>query len=309
MAQTSSSNLRGMAGHSTDVYDLLGGLIPHLNDAERKEYFNLHYWRFAETLKECTNWANGRVLDIGAVPGHMAMALRRLGCEVHGITNHEPSGSGRYGQDNLSSRWSKEEIALHYAVIDKEPLPLPNDFFDGVLFTEVLEHLVYDPRPLVQEIYRTLKANGEVVVSTPNVVRIENRIKILIGRNVYPSGDGFYSSNPYMRHNREYTMQEVLNLFCPPFRLKMARYINPYDLAVPVSDKGHIYDKKEYAEVSGGRSQGRNPPSLTTAARLMLRWAKVVYSPFRSCLLLSFVAIKEEGKSAPAAGGTSQSRL
>jgi 2-polyprenyl-3-methyl-5-hydroxy-6-metoxy-1,4-benzoquinol methylase len=292
MAQMSSTNLRATAGGFANIHDLLGGLIPHLDDAERKEYFNFHYWRFAETLKECAHWANGRVLDIGVVPGHMAMALRRLGCEVHGITNHEPSGSGRYGQGNLSSRWSKEGIALHYAVIDKEPLPLPDDSFDGVLFTEVLEHLVHDPKPLVKEIHRILKINGELVVSTPNATRIENRIKVLIGRNIHPRIDDFYFSNLYMRHNREYTLQEVINLFCPPFRLKTARYITPYDLAVPVSDKGHVYDKKEYAEVSCGRSQGRNRPSLTIAARLMLRWSKFIYPPFGSCLLLSFVAKK-----------------
>jgi SAM-dependent methyltransferase len=292
MAQTSAHNLHGIAGDAVDVHELLGGLIPHLDDAERKEYFNFHYWRYAETLTECTNWADGRVLDIGAVPGHVSMALRRLGCEVHGITDHEPSGEGRYGQDNLSTRWFKEGITLHYAVIDREPLPLPNDSFDGVLFTEVLEHLVYDPRSVVQEIYRILKPNGELVVSTPNVTRIENRIKILMGRNVYPKENDFYFSNLYMRHNREYTLKEVINLFCPPFRLKTARYIMPYDPVVPVSDKGHVYDKKEYAEVRGGRSQGRNRPNLTTAARQILRWSKRIYPPFRSCLMLSFVAKK-----------------
>jgi SAM-dependent methyltransferase len=277
---------------STDVHDALRGLIPLLNDAERKEYFNFHYWRFAETLKECAHWANGRILDIGAFPGHMAMVLRRLGCEVHGITNHEPSGRGRYGQDQLAARWSEEGIALHYAVIDKEAFPLANDTFDGALLTEVLEHLVYDPRPVVQEMHRVLKKNGELVVSTPNVTRIENRIKILIGRNVYPREDHFYFSNLYMRHNREYTLHETINLFCPPFRLKKARYIAPYDFAVPVSDGGHVYDTKEYAEVVGGRAQGRAPLGLASAARRMLRWAKFIYPPFRSCLLLSFVAQK-----------------
>ena len=272
--------------------DVLRGLIPLLNDAERKEYFNYHYWRFAETLKECAHWANGRVLDVGAFPGHMAMVLRRLGCEVHGITNHDPSGRGRYGQDNLSARWSEERITLHHAVIDKESLPLPSDTFDGVLFTEVLEHLVYDPRAVVQEIHRVLKPSGELVVSTPNVARIENRIKSLIGKNVYPREDAFYFSNLYMRHNREYTLQEAIDLFCPPFRLKTGRYIAPYDFAVPVSDNGHVYDTREYAEIVDGRAQSRAGLSLATAGRRMLRWSKVIYPPFRSCLLVSFIAQK-----------------
>jgi SAM-dependent methyltransferase len=278
-----------------NVYDLLRGLTPRFGEAERKEYFNLHYWRFAETLKECTGWANGRVLDIGVVPGHMAMALRRLGCEVHGITDHEPSGRGLCGEDDLSARWSEEKITLHRAVVDKEPLPLADNSFDGVLFTEVLEHLLYDPGLLVSEIYRVLKPNGEVVVSTPNISRIENRIKALIGRNVYPQVEDFYfSSNLYMRHNREYTLQEVVDLFRPRFHLKTARYVTPYDLATPISEDGHVYGTHEFAEVTGPVLRRQARPSLATGARQVLRWLKFIYPPFRSCLLLSFIAEKED---------------
>lgn len=281
-----------MTENSTTINNLLQELRPRLGDAERKEYFNFHYWRFAETLKECTHWANGKVLDVGVVPGHMAMALRRLGCEVHGITDHEISGHGRYGEDDLSCRWTQEGITLHNAVIDREVLPLPDNFFDGVIFTEVLEHLVYNPKTLIREIFRILRPNGEVVVSTPNVARIENRIKALIGWNVYPRSEEFYFSDLYKRHNREYTLREVEDLFCPPFKLKTARYIMPYEFAIPVSNRGHVYDSREYAEIAGGRPQSKTVLSATSLGRRALRWCKSVYPPFRSCLLLSFIAEK-----------------
>lgn len=281
-----------MTENSITVNNLLQELGPRLGDAERKEYFNFHYWRFAETLKECTHWANGKVLDVGVVPGHMAMALRRLGCEVHGITDHEISGHGRYGEDDLSRRWTQEGITLHNAVIDREVLPLPDNFFDGVIFTEVLEHLVYNPKTLIREIHRILKPNGEVVVSTPNVARVENRIKALIGWNVYPRSEEFYFSDLYKRHNREYTLREVEDLFCPPFKLKTARYIMPYEFAIPVSNRGHVYDSREYAEIAGGRPQSKTSLSATSLGRRALRWCKSVYPPFRSCLLLSFIAEK-----------------
>jgi len=261
--------------------ETLKSIVPELSEAERKEYFNLHYWRYAETLKECLPWSGGRVLDVGVYPGHVAMALRRLNYEVFGVT--QP------GRD-LNDRWAKEQITVRSGLIDKEPLPFPENYFDLVVFTEVLEHLLYDPKPLVQEFHRVLRPSGGLIVSTPNVLRLENRIKVLLGRNIYPRHEQFYSSDLYRRHNREYAMQEVISLFQPLFLVKKARYIMMTEFAVPVSDKGHVYDKKEYAEIAGDPQRSTAPLTPISAARLVLRWCKFIYPPFRSCLLLSFVA-------------------
>src|SRR6267378_813656 len=109
----------------------LEAIVPRLSDAERKEYFNLHYWRYAETLTEMVPWSGKRVLDIGIIPGHMAMALRYLGCDVSGVTDDR--------LQEMNGRWAAEKIAVRRAIVDREPLPFPDDYFDGVLFTEVLE--------------------------------------------------------------------------------------------------------------------------------------------------------------------------
>jgi 2-polyprenyl-3-methyl-5-hydroxy-6-metoxy-1,4-benzoquinol methylase len=172
-------------------------------------------------------WAGNRVLDIGIIPGHLAMALKDLGCNVSGVTD------GRL-IEQMSDRWGAEQIAVSRAVVDREPLPFPDDSFDGVLFTEVLEHLLYDPRKLVDEIHRVLRPHGELIVSTPNVLRIENRIKIILGQNIYPPHEYFYFSDLYRRHNREYTMRELLDLFQSRFRKKRSRYIMLTEFAVPV---------------------------------------------------------------------------
>ena len=264
----------------------LQAIVLRLSDAERKEYFNLHYWRYVETLKEMITWSGKRVLDIGIVPGHMAMALRHLGCEVSGITDD------RLLQE-MNGRWAAEKIAVSRAIVDKEPLPFPDDSFDGVLFTEVLEHLLYDPRKLVDEIYRVMRPNGELVVSTPNVLRIENKVKVILGRNIYPRHENFYFSDLYRRHNREYTMQELIDLFKPRFVTKKMRYIMMTDFAVPMSDNGKVFDIHEYAEVGKLRGNGYGSRrNLKETAKLFLRLPKVLYPPFRSGLLVSFVSSK-----------------
>jgi SAM-dependent methyltransferase len=264
----------------------LQAIVPRLSDAERKEYFNLHYWRYVETLREVVPWSGKRVLDIGIVPGHMAMALRHLGYDVSGVTDDRLLRV-------MNGRWAAEKIAVSRAVVDKEPLPFPDDYFDGVLFTEVLEHLLYDPRKLVDEIYRVLRSGGELVVSTPNVLRIENKIKVILGRNIYPCHENFYFSDLYRRHNREYTMQEVIDLFKPHFLTKKMRYIMMTDFAVPVSDNGKVFDTHEYAEVGKPQENGiGSRRNLKETAKLVLRLPKFVYPPFRSGLLVSFVSSK-----------------
>jgi SAM-dependent methyltransferase len=262
----------------------LEAIVPRLGEAERKEYFNLHYWRYAETLREMVPWSGKRVLDIGIIPGHMAMALRHLGCDVCGVTD---------ARLDMSGRWAAEKIAVSGAIVDREPLPFPDDSFDGVLFTEVLEHLLYDPRKLVDEIYRVLRPKGELVVSTPNVLRIENKIKVLLGWNIYPRHENFYFSDLYRRHNREYTMQELIDLFRPRFSTKKVRYIMMTDFAVPVSDNGKVFDIHEYAEVGKPHGNGNGSrPNLKETAKLLLRLPKFLYPPFRSGLLVSFVSSK-----------------
>jgi SAM-dependent methyltransferase len=262
----------------------LQAIVPRLGEAERKEYFNLHYWRYAETLREMVPWSGKRVLDIGIIPGHMAMALKGLGCDVCGVTD---------ARLDMSDRWAAEKITVSRAVVDREPLPYPDDSFDGVVFTEVLEHLLYDPKNLVKEIYRVLRPKGELVVSTPNVLRVENRIKIILGRNVYPPHEYFYFSDLYRRHNREYTMQELINLFKPHFSTKKIRYIMMTDFAVPVSDNGKVFDIHEYAEVvKPQRHRNGSRSNFKETAKLFLRLPKFLYPPFRSGLLASFVSSK-----------------
>lgn len=46
-----------------------------------------------------------------------------------------------------------------------EKLPFPNSYFDGVFNIFVIEH-INDPIPLLKEIHRVLKSEGELVIAT-----------------------------------------------------------------------------------------------------------------------------------------------
>jgi hypothetical protein len=74
---------------------------------------------------------------------------------------------------------------------------------------------------------------------------------------------------------------------------KKMRYIMMTDFAVPMSDNGKVFDIHEYAEVGKLRGNGYGSRrNLKETAKLFLRLPKVLYPPFRSGLLVSFVSSK-----------------
>ena len=87
--------------------------------------------------------------------------------------------------------------------------------FEEQLFEEELifqlntiEHLE-NPWHFLREVSRVLKDGGKLILTTPNVNRLENVSKMLAGANIY---DPFSGYGPYGRHNREYNKHELFLL-------------------------------------------------------------------------------------------------
>lgn len=61
-----------------------------------------------------------------------------------------------------------------------EKFPYESHFFDFVFAGEVIEHIV-DTRQFLNEIGRILKPGGILILTTPNLARIDDRIKFIFG--------------------------------------------------------------------------------------------------------------------------------
>lgn len=147
-----------------------------------------------------------RLLDVGNAPGYLSQALFEAGFRIKGI--------------NLSREWDATYPSSDYlnrfdvSVFDVESgaLPFADSSFDGVVFTEVLEHIaIRKPDEILGEFLRILRPGGVVVFSTPNVCNISNIIALLKGINIFWAPEIFYGSLD--RHNREWTPKEVMELF------------------------------------------------------------------------------------------------
>ncbi|MCK5306497.1 MAG: class I SAM-dependent methyltransferase [Candidatus Omnitrophica bacterium] len=191
------------------------GIAPLLSDLERRTYFNLHQYRYLHTLSELQLLCkSGKVLDVGIAPGHMAMALSRLGYEVSGVSYDPDSNFADYkDKTTLRERLAAEDIVVKKCDIQSEPLPFEDNTFDIILFTEILEHLEQFPNMILKEINRVLnKKNGYLILTTPNASHLSNRLKFMLGHNIYTSVETMCSLPIYKRHNREYTMEELKRL-------------------------------------------------------------------------------------------------
>lgn len=99
---------------------------------------------------------SARVLDLGCGTGNNGVALKALHptIELHGV-------------DILSA--GKVPSFYCYKTVDLEngTLPYPDDYFDAIVFTHVIEHL-RSPLQLGKEINRVMKKQATIYVETPN---------------------------------------------------------------------------------------------------------------------------------------------
>lgn len=165
-------------------------------------FFLTHKKRYQFILRKIIAFAQGRkltILDLGCYPDHVFKILKNLGFEVFGASSeHEPI--------------KKENVVV--LNIEKEKLPFSDQKFDLILFSEIIEHLNIDPEIYFKEIRRVLKPNGRLLLITPNAANLKNRVRLLLGKNIFFPLFQLYETKSdyqaiYHRHNREFTLKEL----------------------------------------------------------------------------------------------------
>ena len=151
-----------------------------------------------------------KVLEIGPFLGIISVALSELGFNVT-VTDIKEFVSCK----NLQTKFQKYKISYIESNLRDYKLPFNDNEYDLVIMCEVLEHLNFNPLPVLKEINRILKLNGLLYLSLPNIAKLENRLKLLGGESIHnPIIDFFNQLNPNDNsivglHWREYTMNEI----------------------------------------------------------------------------------------------------
>ena len=109
----------------------------------------------------------------------------------------------------------------------KRRLPLDSDSFDVVLFLEVLEHVIDDPRHVFSEINRILKTDGYLFLTTPNIAQLFNRLMLLLGKQPQLYFTSLrYGYKSERGHFREWTLDELTYLLRDSFRIEKCTYVD-----------------------------------------------------------------------------------
>lgn len=121
-----------------------------------------------------------RLLDIGCWNGHLLELVHEAGLyqDLYGVDVVAE------GIEAVRAKGFQAQVVD----LNGEPLPFPDEYFDGITILAVLEH-IFDPYAVIREIHRVLRPGGELVLDVPNAASLTNRTRILLGRVPVTSTD------------------------------------------------------------------------------------------------------------------------
>jgi len=121
-----------------------------------------------------------RYLDIGCWTGDSTVAYRASEKfkEIYGVELCEEAA--------VEAR--NKGINVSICDINYEKLPYSDDYFDGITFVAVIEHLI-SPDHILEEVRRVLKPKGTLIIGTANVASLSNRIRVIRGNRPRTSFD------------------------------------------------------------------------------------------------------------------------
>jgi 2-polyprenyl-3-methyl-5-hydroxy-6-metoxy-1,4-benzoquinol methylase len=155
----------------------------------------LYYFSVRDDLIQLIPPQVKRILEVGCAGGMTGKALREKGFEeIVGIeVNEEVARSGKCYYDKLV-----------IGDVEKVSLPFEKEYFDCILYGDVLEHLV-DPWQVLRNHHAFLKKEGTIICSIPNIRHYRIIKKLLFkGRWEY-TGDGIMDKN----HLRFFTLDSI----------------------------------------------------------------------------------------------------
>jgi 2-polyprenyl-6-hydroxyphenyl methylase/3-demethylubiquinone-9 3-methyltransferase len=210
-------------------------------------YLRHHFRRFADTKQRfLSHWnrdRGNRLLDIGAHWLHQALLYAIDGFEVTALDlpiTFELANVRSLAQAHSIALLPNPDLAQATALRS-----LPDDTFDVVLFTEIIEHITFNPVTMWREIYRVMKPGARLVITTPNYYALRGRTWQW-GRFFKRFGGGLdvldiLSRHTYAHHWKEYSLRELIYYFCvlsPDFMCLNAAHVEEYSPGyLPVSGR------------------------------------------------------------------------
>ena len=118
------------------------------------------HWWFVERRNLLRLWAqkcnvSDQLLDIGAGAGRQSLLLsEEFGLQVDSLENSE------FGQKAILDK------GLNLIYASATSIPMPNNYYDGIVAMDVLEHIPEDEKA-ISEFFRVIKPGGNLFITVP----------------------------------------------------------------------------------------------------------------------------------------------
>ena len=151
-----------------------------------------------------------RILELGAAPGDQIATLADQGYATTAVDIGVASDDWADGTPGrMVSLFAEHGVDYVEWDLEKVPYPLDDATFDGIVYTEVFEHLRDYPVRSLHEVRRLLRPGGYLFFSTPNAAYLVTRLRLLTGRTVYSPLPDWVGGVVHARHAREYLFGEI----------------------------------------------------------------------------------------------------
>lgn len=209
--------------HALDAYAALFARHGFPEEA----YLRLHHARFLQTRQRLlANWnpqQGNRLLDIGAHWLHQTLLYATAGFEVTALDlpeTLEHDNVREFARAHAIRLLPNADLANPHALSD-----IADNSFDLVLFTEVIEHLAFNPVALWREIHRVMRPGARIVLTTPNYYALRSGVRrwsrALRGRGAGVRVQDILNLKTMGHHWKEYSLRELEDYFAllsPDFR-------------------------------------------------------------------------------------------
>lgn len=201
-------------------------------------YLAHHFRRFRTTVDHlCSEWPSergARVLDVGAHWLHQAALLWSAGFSVTAADL-----PATLETDWVRNAAARMDMALVPVANLADPVAFgqfPDNAFDVVLFTEIIEHITFNPVRFWSEIYRIVRPGGRIVITTPNYYSPHARAwslrRFVKGLGGGVTVDDILTQHTHAHHWKEFSAKELVHYFArlsPDFSIARLRYFPSFD--------------------------------------------------------------------------------
>ncbi|WP_067052358.1 class I SAM-dependent methyltransferase [Methanofollis ethanolicus] len=164
------------------------------------EKSNIYYSNIRWDIIDLIPEGNHKVLEVGCGAGNTLIKLKEIhkAQEIYGLEMNEEIVQGHIKDINKVIVGDIEQIDPSF----------PEEFFDYIIFGDVLEHLI-EPEKILKKYTRYLKKNGMIVASIPNIKNYTVLFDLLVRDKFEYKDSGILDRT----HLRFFTKREIINMF------------------------------------------------------------------------------------------------